>query len=137
MIEIELVRGAGKTSLRRLQNALAFAVLTDERDRHLSRAGFDWNAKLQPGIRGLHVDLPLGIAEGVPHETFGSRTSRRVAANLELSDTLAVDANVEQMPLAHSHDVVVELSSEQHLDAVLAINGKVMPDHDATLRAKG
>ena len=137
MAVIQLVCGACEAVLRRLEYPSGFIVLADERDRHFSRPCFHREAYLQAGISRLHVHFPFGIALILSDKTLCRRPALALATHIEPLEERAVQADFDLVRIAHADDVVVQLSSQQHLDGVLAIDGKVMANHRAALRPKG
>ena len=134
---IQLVGRASEAVLRRLEYPSGFIVLPDERDRHVSRPGFHREAYLQTGISRLHVHFPFGIALILSDKTLCRRPALGLTTHIEPLEKLAIQADFDLVWIPHADDVVVQLSSQQHLDAVLGIDGKVMANHRAALRPKG
>ena len=125
--------------LRRLKYPGRFVVLPDERDRNLSRPCFHRETHFQAGISRLHVHFPFGIALILSDKTFRRRPALALAfaTNIETLEERTVQSDFNLVRIAHADDVVVQLSSQQHLDRILTVNGKVMTNHRAALRSEG
>ena len=134
---IQLVCGACETVLRRLEYPGGFVVLPDERDRHLSRPCFHRQTHFEAGISRLHVHFPFGIALILADKTLGRRPALPLASHVEPLEQRAVQSDFNLMRITHADDVVVQLSPQEHFDAVLAIDGKMMTNHRPALRTKG
>ena len=136
---IELVCCTRKAVLRRLKDPGRLVVLPDERDRNLSRPCFHRETHFQTGISRLHVHFPFGIALILSDKTFRRRPALALAfaTNLETLEERTVQSDFNLVRITHADDVVVQLSSQQHLYRILSVNGKVMTNHRAALRSEG
>ena len=79
------------------------------------------------------VLLPRAVAEHRARERARGRRARR-AADGELGHPLAVQAHLQPLPVLEAAHVVVELAPQPDADVVLAVEGEVVADGDATAR---
>ena len=106
----------------------------DSADRPL--AGVHGSTHLQARVRGVHVELPLGVADdlAVPRQRSGSAFG--LATHGEPFDAHAVDPQIEVLAVAHPDDVVVDLTPQPHFEGVLAVEREVVAYRQAAARSE-
>ena len=120
----------------RLREAFRLPQLPHEEDADEARSGLDRDADLQPGVSAsLHVGFPFGIA-GKAGFTVAGITGRggpplASASDGEALQQLSIESDIELLWPAHAHDVVLILPAQANLDAIFAVDWKVMANRDA------
>ena len=100
------------------------------------RARRDRHAHDQAGVGRVHVLFPLRFALRVAGEALGSRHAFAFAADREPFEQRAIETHVDLMRLAHPDQIEIELSLQDHLDAVVAVEREVIRDRDAAARSE-
>ena len=82
----------------------------------------------------MHVLFPFQIPDDFSRPRQRSGQTRRLAAHRESANAFAVDTDVDLLRGAHSHDVIVSLTTQAHPDDVFAIERKVVANSHAAAR---
>jgi len=90
----------------------------------------------QAVVRRVHVDFPLRIALRVAGKAFRRRPPCALSTNREAFDQRSVEADVDLMPLTHADQIQIELSLEEDLDAVLAVERELVWNRDSAARSE-
>ena len=138
---VDLIVGEDAAALQRLRQSLRFPHLAHERHADDARARRHRHAHLEARIAGqLHVGFPLGRAGEARLAVAGvarrRRRARRLAADGESLDELAVEPDVELLRPAHAHQVVLILAAQPDRDQILAIDRKLVANRDAAARTE-
>ena len=120
--------------MRRLEDAFRFPIPFQERHADVMGPGGDRHADDQSPVRRVHVLLPLRIALRVAGEAFGSGPPLPLAANRESLQQCAIEADVYLVRFSHTHQIEIELTLQDDLDAVVAVERELIGDVDAAAR---
>ena len=138
---VDLIVGEHAAALQRLRQPFRLPHLPHERHADDARARRHRHAHFEARVAGqLHVGFPFGRAGEAGLAIAGvarrRRRARRLAADDESLDQLAVEPHVELLRPAHAHQVVLILPPQPDLDRVLAVDRKLVANRDAAARSE-
>ena len=138
---VDLIVGEDAAALQRLRQSFRLPHLAHERHADHARARGHRHAHVEARVAGqLHVGFPLGRAGEAGLAIAGvarcRRCPRRLAADGESLDQLAVEPHVELLRPAHAHQVILILATQPDADRVLAVDRKLVANRDPAARSE-